>query len=515
MTVKHSFFLLLIISVLTFSCTSTTDTKPNIIYILADDLGYGELGAYGQTKIETPNIDRLAENGMVFTQHYSGSPVCAPSRCVLLTGLHSGHSYVRGNDEWAERGPVWDYVEMIKNPALEGQRPLPEGTTTIGTLLQSAGYKTAIVGKWGLGAPGTEGIPNKQGFDFFFGYNCQRQAHTYNPVHLWKNEERVFTGNDTIAPGTKLDPGADPYNPESYKKFWQKKYSPDLMFDEIKGFVNENKDNPFFLYWATPIPHAAIQAPPDWVNKYVEKFGDEEPYTGDQGYFPNRYPHAAYAGMVSYLDDQVGQLVEQLKDLGIYENTLIIFTSDNGPTYNGGTDSEWFNSAGLFNEGYGWTKGFVHEGGIRVPMIVHWPGKVIEASSSDHISAFWDVLPTLCDVAGIEAPEGIDGISFLPEISGKGRQEKHGFLYWEFPSYQGQQAVRMGKWKAIRKDIFKGNMQLELYNLETDPLEENDVAADNPEIVKQIEEILKQSRVQPEIERFRMKELGDEKPGGE
>jgi arylsulfatase len=362
---------------------------------------------------------------------------------------------------------------------------------------------------------GTEGVPNKQGFDLFFGYNCQRQAHTYNPVHLWKNEERVFTGNDTIAPGTKLDPGADPYNPESYKKFWQAKYSPDLMFDEIKGFVKENKDNPFFLYWATPIPHAAIQAPPDWVNKYVEKFGDEEPYTGDQGYFPNRYPHAAYAGMVSYLDDQVGQLVEQLKDLGIYENTLIIFTSDNGPTYNGGTDSEWFNSAGLFNEGYGWTKGFVHEGGIRVPMIVHWPGKVIEASSSDHISAFWDVLPTLCDVAGIEAPEGIDGISFLPEISGKGTQEKHEFLYWEFPSYQGQQAVRMGKWKAIRKDIFKGNMQLELYNLETDPLEENDVAADNPEIVKQIEEILKQSRVQPEIERFRMKELGDEKPGGE
>ncbi|MEE4117026.1 MAG: arylsulfatase [Marinilabiliaceae bacterium] len=515
MTLKHSFFLLLIISVLTFSCTSTTDTKPNIIYILADDLGYGELGAYGQTKIETPNIDRLAENGMVFTQHYSGSPVCAPSRCVLLTGLHSGHSYVRGNDEWAERGPVWDYVEMIKNPALEGQRPLPEGTTTIGTLLQSAGYKTAIVGKWGLGAPGTEGVPNKQGFDLFFGYNCQRQAHTYNPVHLWKNEERVFTGNDTIAPGTKLNPGADPYNPESYKKFWQAKYSPDLMFDEIKGFVNENKDNPFFLYWATPIPHAAIQAPPEWVNKYVEKFGDEEPYTGDQGYFPNRYPHAAYAGMVSYLDDQVGQLVEQLKDLGIYENTLIIFTSDNGHTYNGGTDSEWFNSAGLFNEGYGWTKGFVHEGGIRVPMIVHWPGKVIEASSSDHISAFWDVMPTLCDVAGIEAPEGIDGISFLPEISGKGTQEKHEFLYWEFPSYQGQQAVRMGEWKAIRKDIFKGNMQLELYNLETDPLEENDVAADNPEIVKQIEEILKQSRVQPEIERFRIKELGDEKPGGE
>lgn len=505
-------YLLLLMALTLLFCTSCTKQKeqnaPNIIYILADDLGYGELGAYGQQKIETPNIDKLAESGMVFTQHYSGSPVCAPSRCVLLTGLHSGHAYVRGNDEWASRGNVWDYVEMIKDPSLEGQRPLPEETTTIGSLLQTAGYKTAIVGKWGLGAPGTVGVPNMQGFDFFFGYNCQRQAHTYNPVHLWKNNDRVFTGNDTIKPNTRLAEGADPLDPDSYKDFWLKKYSPDLMFDEIQSFVNDNSEDPFFLYWATPIPHAAIQAPPEWVDYYVDKFGDEEPYIGDKGYFPQRYPHAAYAGMISYLDMQVGLLIKQLKELGIYDNTMIVFSSDNGPTYNGGTDSEWFNSAGMFAEGYGRTKGFVYEGGIRIPMVVNWPGKVI-AGKSDHISAFWDVLPTLCDVAGVSIPDSIDGISFLPTLLGETSQEDHDYLYWEFPSYEGQQAVRMGDWKAIRKDIFKGNMELQLFNLETDPLEEHNVADQFPDIVEKIEAIMKEAHVPASLERFKIKELGD------
>lgn len=508
---RRSLLGLIVLLLLSVSgCTDVKDSDPpNIIYILADDLGYGELGVYGQTKIETPNIDKLAESGMVFTQHYSGSPVCAPSRCVLLTGLHSGHSYIRGNDEWADRGPVWDYREMIRNPELEGQRPLPEGTTTIASLLKSAEYKTAIVGKWGLGAPGTEGVPNRQGFDLFFGYNCQRQAHTYTPVHLWRNDEKIFLGNDTIAPGTQYAEGSDPYDPETYADYWQESYSPDLMFDEIQNFIISNKDNPFFLYWATPIPHVALQAPPEWVSYYVDKFGDEEPYDGSRGYFPHRYPRAAYAGMISYLDMQLGLLIKQLKELDLYDNTVIFFTSDNGPTYTGGADSEWFNSAGDFPEGYGRTKGFVYEGGIRVPMVVNWPGRINPGSSSDHVSAFWDVLPSLCELAGIRPPEDIDGISFIPTLLGETTQDEHKYLYWEFPAYKGQQAVRMGKWKAIRKNIFEGNMEIELYDLLTDPNEQNNVAKTHPEIVAQMEDILLEAHTNPTLDRFKISQLGD------
>ena len=507
-------FYFLVISVLVsllHSCDSRQEqtSRPNIIYILADDLGYGELACYGQDKIETPSIDKLAESGMMFTQHYSGSPVCAPSRCVLLTGRHSGHAYIRGNHEWGERGDVWSYRAMIKDPALEGQYPLPEGTMTIGTVLQEAGYKTAVVGKWGLGAPGSTGIPGRQGFDFFFGYNCQRQAHTYNPVHLWKNTERIFTGNDTVAPHTSLPEGADPYDGSAYDDFWLDVYSPDMMFNELSGFINRNKDRPFFLYWATPIPHLPLQAPPGRVDYYVNKFGDEEPYKGDKGYFPHRYPHAAYAGMVSYLDEQVGALVQQLKDLGIYENTLIIFSSDNGPSYTGGTDSPWFNSAGIFKEEYGWVKGFVYEGGIRVPMIASWPAKIKPGTSSDHVSAFWDVLPTLAEIGGAPKPGNIDGISFLPTLLGSEGQQKHDYLYWEFPAYKGQQAVRMGKWKAIRKNIFDGDMDIKLYDLEDDPAESKNIAADYPGIISIMDSIMITAHETPELQRFKMLQLGD------
>jgi len=482
--------------------------KPNIIYILADDLGFGDLGCYGQEKIETPNIDKLAHNGIKFTEHYSGAPVCAPSRCVLLTGKHMGHAQVRGNDEWKERGNVWDYRSMVADSTLEGQRPMEEGTITIGKKMQDAGYKTAMFGKWGLGAPQTHSIPTKMGFDFFVGYNCQRQAHTYFPVHLYKNEARLYLGNDTVAPNTKFDKGADPYDMDSYNKYTLQSYSPDVMFKELSGFVNENHDNPFFVYWATPIPHAALQAPKRWVDYYVKKFGDEEPYIGNKGYFPARYPHATYAAMISYLDENVGKLVQQLKDLGVYDNTLIIFTSDNGPTYNGGTDSPWFDSGGPYKSEYGWAKGFTNEGGIHIPMVAAWPGHIKPGTESDHISAFWDVMPTLCEIAEIDAPKGIDGISFLPSLLGE-EQTAHDHLYWEFPSYGGQQAVRMGKWKGIRKNIFKENMTIELYNLENDIQEQNDVAAENPEVVKQIEEIMKKEHVTAKSERFRMKELGD------
>ncbi len=509
---------LLIIAIALFasftSCNSSEKTetksnqKPNIIYILADDLGYGELGCFGQEKIETPNIDKLAQSGIKFTEHYSGAPVCAPSRCVLLTGKHMGHAQVRGNDEWRERGNVWDYKSMIADSTLEGQRPMKEGTITIGSKMQEAGYKTAMFGKWGLGAPQTQSIPTKMGFDFFVGYNCQRQAHTYFPVHLYKNEARLYLGNDTVAPNTKLDKGVDPYDLKSYAKYDLQNYSSKVMFDEMTGFVEENKDNPFFVYWATPIPHAPLQAPKRWVDYYVNKFGDEEPYIGGKGYFPNRYPHATYAAMISYLDENVGKLVQQLKDLGVYDNTLIIFTSDNGATYNGGTDSPWFDSGGPFKSEYGWGKGTTHEGGIRTPMVASWPGKIVSGTESDHISAFWDVMPTLCEIAGADVPEDADGISFLPALVGE-KQTAHDHLYWEFPSYGGQQAVRLGKWKAIRNNIFKGNMEIELYNLEDDIQELNDVAADNPEIVKQIEEIMVKEHVTAVSERFRMKELGD------
>lgn len=489
--------------------TGKENHGPNVIYILADDLGYSELGCYGQTKIETPNIDALAAEGIRFTQHYSGSPVCAPARCILLTGLHSGHAQIRGNDEWADRGDVWSFEAMYDNPYLEGQRPIKAGTQTIGTLLQDAGYITGLVGKWGLGGPLTEGIPNKQGFDFFFGYNCQRQAHTYFPLHLWKNTERISLNNKLVPPRTKLAEGADPYKIDSYNDFWLTDYSAEYMQNELIQFINDNKDRPFFMYYANPIPHAPLQAPQKWIDYYLKKFGDEEPYIGNNGYFPHRYPRACYAAMVSYFDEQVGEIVSTLKELGIYENTIIMLSSDNGPTFNGGTDSPWFDSAKPFKSEQGWGKGNLTEGGIRVPMIVHWPGKIAPGTETDLISSHYDVFPTIAELIGVKPDRRIDGISFLPTILGKSNQEKHEFLYWEYPVSRGQQAVRMGKWKGIRKDIFNDNMHIQLFDLENDIQEQNNVANTYPDIIKQIEIIFNQEHEVAEIERFRIKQLGD------
>lgn len=490
----------------------TIEVKPpNIIYILADDLGYGELGVYGQEKIQTPHIDQLAASGMLFTQHYAGSPVCAPSRYMLLTGKHPGHALIRGNDEWAERGEVWDYEKAVNDPNLEGQRPIKNSTVTLGEVLQGAGYKTAVVGKWGLGAPTTNGIPNKNGFDFFYGYNCQRQAHQLYPKHLWKNQEKIWLNNELVTPHQKLNGDLDANQLESYQKFQQKDYAPALMQKEVLQFIEHNKDQPFFMYYASPLPHLPLQVPQKYVDKYVKLFGEEKPYVGKKGYFPTRYPNATYAGMISYLDDQVGEIVAKLKELDLYDNTIIIFTSDNGPTYTGGVDANFFNSARPFKNDHGRTKGFVYEGGIRVPMIASWPNKIKAGSKSDHISAFWDVLPTMAELVNIKAPENIDGISFLPNLLGKKNQKEHDFLYWEFPSYQGQQAVRMGRWKGVRKNIFKGNMEVELYDLENDITESNNLASEYPDIVKQIEKIMLEEHTEAEIERFKIKELGDQK----
>ena len=499
-------------ALLFYACSSPSERKPNIIYILADDLGYGELGCYGQTKIKTPNIDQLARSGMLFTQHYSGSPVCAPSRYMLLTGKHPGHAYIRGNDEWKERGKVWDYGAAVNDPNLEGQRPIPESTTTIGDILKSSGYTTGIVGKWGLGGPQTEGIPNNCGFDFFYGYNCQRQAHQLYPQHLWRNDQKDRLDNQLVAPGVdnQLAAGNDSLDLASYALWDQKDYAPAKMHEEALSFIQANQDQPFFLYYASPLPHLPLQVPQEYVDRYVNLWGDEDPYTGSNGYFPNRYPRAAYAGMISYLDDQVGEIVAKLKELNLYDNTLIIFSSDNGPSYVGGVDAEYFNSAGPFPNNYGRTKGFTYEGGIRVPMIASWPGKISPGSSSDHISAFWDVLPTLAEVVEARPPGDIDGISFLATLLAQNTsQDKHEFLYWEFPSYNGQQAVRLNEWKGIRKDIFDGNLTIELYNLNNDLAESNDVADQHPEIVAQIQEIMEKEHTPPTLDSFKMEQLGD------
>jgi arylsulfatase len=507
----HRFFLAILTAGALLTVTGCQDRKPvrpNIILIIADDLGYGDTGPYGQTKIETPNIDRLATEGLRFTHHYAGSPVCAPSRCVLLTGMHTGHSQVRGNDEWTERGNVWDYRAMIANPSLEGQRPLADSTVTIASILRKNGYVTGAVGKWGLGAPYTGGSPESQGFDFFYGYNCQRIAHTYYPTHLWRNGNREWLRNDTLAPHTGFDPGDDPADPASYEKFTLTDYAPDLMFNEIKGFIDSCGEKPFFLLWATPIPHLALQAPAVWVERFHEKFGNEPPYTGDEGYFPVRYPHATYAAMISYLDDQLGSLVAHLKEKGVYENTVIFFTSDNGPAWNAGTDPVWFGSATPFRGEEGYGKGSLNEGGIRIPLIASWPGIIKPGTVTGHVSAFQDFMPTLCEIAGAEIPEETDGVSFLPVMMGK-RQEQHKYLYWEFPEYGGQQAVIIGKYKALRKGMHRGNVGFELYDIENDPQETTDISADHPEVMSRVQEIVRKEHHPSDNPAWRFPVIGE------
>ena len=505
---KNMKILIFLFHFLVFNSCSKDTIPPNIIYILADDLGYGETGAYGQEIIQTPNIDALAKNGMLFTQHYSGSPVCAPSRSVLLTGLHTGHTYIRGNDEWKERGEVWDYETVYNNENLEGQRPLPDSIQTFPELMQDYGYNTAFIGKWGLGAPGTEGVPNNQGFNYFYGYNCQRQAHTLFPMHLWENTNKILLNNRLIAPHTNLEKGVDPSKAESYLSFTSNEYAPDLMHDKAIKFIQSNIDNPFFLLYASPLPHAPLQAPEKWVEYYKEKIGQEEPYTGNS-YFPNQSPRATYAAMISTLDEQVGDIISVLVEQNILKNTIIIFTSDNGPTYTGGVDAKFFDSAKPFKTKYGWAKGFLHEGGIRVPMIVSWENHIKKMSRTDHLSAFQDVFPTVLELCGIKEQKKTDGISFVNILLNIEQKEKHKYLYWEIPEYGGQQALRIDNFKAIRKNIFKGNLNVQLFDLSTDIQETNNVATQFPEIVKMAEEIMEKEHISSELQGFQFSILGD------
>ena len=501
-------FLLIIFIVCSLSSFSQTKNsiKPNIVYILADDLGYGELGCYGQQKIETPNIDALAKDGKRFTQHYA-FPVCAPSRYSLLTGINSGKAYIRGNDEWDERGDVWNFKAMEANPFLEGQRPIPDSTITIAKVLKSAGYTTGIVGKWGLGSPFTNGTPNKQGFDYFYGFICQRQDHTYYPGHLWENENRVPLNNKIVDPQIKFPKDKDSLDEKNYEAYQQKDYAPDFLIKAALNFIDKNVDQPFFLFYTTPLPHVSLQAPKKWVDYYHEKFGDEKPYPGGS-YFPCRYPRATYAAMISTLDEQVGEIVKELKVKGIYDNTIIMFCSDNGASFAGvGVDGPYFDSGGTFKCETGWGKGFVHEGGIREPFIVEWKEKVKAGSTSDMISATIDIMPTLCDLLNIDTPKNIDGISILNEILGKEQKQQHDYLYWEYPEYGGQLAIRMNNWKGVILNIMKGNLQWQLFDLNTDIQEQNDIAAEHPDIIEKMKDIVKKEHHTPEVSTFLMPAL--------
>jgi arylsulfatase A len=449
-------------------------SPPNIVFLLADDLGYGDLGCFGQEKIRTPNIDRLSASGMKLMRHYSGSPVCAPSRCVLMTGLHPGHAAIRNNKE----------VQP------EGQGPLPAGTQTLARLLQARGYATGGFGKWGLGAPDSAGVPWHQGFDRFFGYNCQRQAHNYYPGHLWDNDRKVALENPTFSPHQEFPKDLDQADPAGYARYSGKQYAPDLIAEEARQFIKANADRPFFLYFPTAVPHLALQVPEDSLAEYLGQW-PERPYLGNRRYLPHRAPRAAYAAMITRMDREIGRIVDLVEQLGLLENTIFVFTSDNGPLSEqvGGTDTEFFNS----NAGLSGRKGSVCEGGIRVPLVVSWAGKIRAGSESDRVTGFEDWLPTLLELTGGRAPSGLDGISFAPTLLGR-RQEPRTFLYREFPAYGGQQSVLAGDWKLVKRDLMPppgqaGTAKTALYNLADDPTESRDVTAANPKVVARLEEI--------------------------
>ena len=344
------------------------------------------------------------------------------------------------------------------------------------------------------------------GFDYFYGYNCQRMAHNLYPPHLWENEDRDMLDNDVISPRLKLQPDQDPYDEENYFVFNQKDYAPDMMHVKAQEFIENNKDNPFFLYYASPIPHAPLQAPQYLIDKYRNIIGDEEPYLGDKGYFPTRFPRATYAAMIEYIDIQVGEIIEQLKRLNIYDNTIILITSDNGPTYAGGVDFEYFNSTGIFQNDPKRMKGYTYEGGVRVPFIVSWPEKIKSSRIVNDISISYDIFPTLSEISGANDifSYNTDGISLLDIITDDSKFLEREYIYWEFPSYGGQQAARMGDYKAVLMDIKKGNKKIELYDLSNDLKEENDISDQFPEIIKKFENIFKYEHTKSEIKRFEL-----------
>lgn len=465
----HPLFLLLalVFTALTALTTHAAE-RPNIIFILADDLGIGDLGCYGQPKIKTPNIDRIAAEGMKFTGFYSGHSVCAPSRCTLMTGKHTGHASVRNNKQRAQNA--------------EGQVPMPRETMTVAQLLKKKGYSTAIIGKWGLGMPEDKSSPLDFGFDHHYGYLCQSIAHTFYPPYLRRdNEKEILQGNPDYDVSMK---GAI----ESTGRL----YSADLIAEDALGWIREKKDTPFFLYYASTVPHLSLQVPEDSLAEYKGKW-PETPFTNTKHYANQETPRAAYAAMITRFDRDIGRLLALLKDLKIDDNTLIFFSSDNGAVFPlAGTDPAFFQSTGGLR-GY---KQDLYEGGIRTPFLARWPGHIRAASTSNYMGAFWDILPTLCELTGAIPPADIDGISILPTLLGAPKQREHDSLYWEYHGGGSAQAVRFGEWKAIRTGVKKKpGSQPELYNLRTDPHEKVNLADAHPEITAKAVELLKSSRV--------------------
>jgi arylsulfatase A len=416
---------LLALGLLSPRAIADTPAKPNVIFILADDLGYGDLGCFGQKLIKTPNIDRLAAEGMKFTQAYAGATVCAPSRCSLMTGKHNGHASIRGNQE----------VQP------EGQLPMPGDTFTVAHLMKRAGYATGLVGKWGLGHPGSASTPGKMGFDHFFGYNCQRLAHEYYPEYLWRDDVKVPLDGKT--------------------------YSHDLMAADALEFIRANKDRPFFLDLSFTIPHAKLQVP------------DLAPYAKES--WPENLK--TLAAMITRMDGDVGRLMALLKDLGIDDRTMVIFASDNGAAY----QDKLFDHSGPLR-GH---KRDMYEGGIRTPALARWPGKIKPGVSSSQVWAFWDVLPTLAELVGQTAPAGLDGISILPALL-EGRTIDHPPLYWEFHEGGFDQAARIGDWKSVKNGA-RG--PIELYDLKADPREQRDVASQHPDVVARFRDFLGTARI--------------------
>lgn len=472
---KHRLFLTILIGVaFAFIFTSfllageAKPSCPNIILIMADDLGWKELGCYGQEKIKTPHIDQLAAEGIRFIQYYAGSAVCAPSRCNLITGMHGGHAYIRDNSE----------VEDTKTGIFGGQIPIPESVPSIAKTLKQAGYVTGCFGKWGLGGQGNTGDPLRQGFEQFYGYNCQRNAHNLYPKYLEDNEGiHELKGNDRTRTGEQ--------------------YAPQLIADRALEFVKQNKENQFFLYYPTVMPHLALQVPEADLAQYKSAW-PETPYKAGT-YLSHETPRACYAAMITFMDRQVGRLMDLLKELQLDSNTIVFFTSDNGTTYlKEQVDYEFFDSVGPIRG----LKGSLYEGGIRVPMIVRWPDHIKPGTSSDLLAAHYDLPATLADLAGTEFDERGDGISLLSTLLGQdAQQKKHEFLFWDFHGYGGQTAVRMGKWKGIKNDqIMHPNAPLELYNLDIDIGEKDNVIKEYPDIAERIESIMFRERTIPVVE---------------
>jgi arylsulfatase A len=452
--------------------------KPNVILIMADDLGYTELGSYGQKKIRTPHLDKLAAEGMRFTACYAGNAVCAPSRCVLMTGKHPGHAYIRNNGE-------------VKP---EGQRPIPLSEVTIADLLKKEGYATGAFGKWGLGPPGSVGGPLQQGFDRFYGFNCQRHAHSYYPNYLWSDDRRVVLENNPPIPGhASLPKDADPADPRSYDIFKGQAYGPDRINEQVLNFIRGNKEKPFFVYYPTIIPHVALHVPDEELEPYLKLKWNDPPFTreGGYGYTPHFTPRAAYAGMITRMDRYMGNVFNLLKDLGLEKDTIILFTSDNGTTHlKGEVDYDFFESVKPLRG----LKGSLYEGGVRVPMIARWPGRVKASSQSARTIGAEDCLPTILELLGLDdrIPAGVDGLSFAPSLLGK-KQKERSFLYREFSGYGGQQAVWVGKWKGVRQKMLrkkKDPLEIELYDLDADISESRNLAAEQPGVVAKIRKLM-------------------------